>query len=376
MLVRAALGDRGYRIEEARDGDESLQIARQTNPDLIILDMLMPGRSGLEVLSELRTDPRFATTPVIMLTARTQPPDREAALQARADRFLAKPFSPRELAGAVDVLLESAGAGARSNGRHRERLRALARERVAWAESRTREGDTRALREEVTTERAREDLMIATVSHELRTPLTGISGLTEILLDHDLDAATRRKHLETIHAEVRRLARLIDTLLDLERLRDVGVRLRPTAFRLDELLRERAEVFSGESSAHTIALELPGGQLEVLADRDRIAQVVSNLLSNAIKYSPDGGTIRVRARCAERIVTVAVEDPGIGIPADQQGRVFSRFFRVDSRAARGIEGLGLGLALSREIVTAHGGDLRFESTEDKGSTFWFELPVR
>jgi PAS domain S-box-containing protein len=223
-------------------------------------------------------------------------------------------------------------------------------------------------------ERAREDL-IATVSHELRTPLTGISGFAEILLDHDLDADARRRHLETIHGEVKRLTSLIDMLLDLERLKDRRVPLSPEPFRLDELLKESVQLFSGESSEHTISLELPRSPLDVVADRDRITQVVSNLLSNAIKYSPGGGTIRVWAEHTERGVKVVVGDPGIGIPVDQQERVFSRFFRAQSAGTRGIQGLGLGLALSREIIAAHDGEMGFESAEGDGSTFWFELPA-
>jgi len=230
---------------------------------------------------------------------------------------------------------------------------------------------------EVTTERAaeraREDL-IATVSHELRTPLTGISGFAEILLDQELHPDIRRRHLETIYGEVKRLTSLIDTLLDLERLQDRRLPLSPQPFRLDRLLKESVQLFSGESAAHTIALELPRGPLEIVADRDRITQVVSNVLSNAIKYSPGGGTIRVWAQRSDGTIRVVVEDPGIGIPADQQERVFSRFFRAQSSGTRGIQGLGLGLALSREIVAAHEGEMGFESAEGGGSTFWFELP--
>ena len=105
-LVRAALGDEQYDLHEARDGDESIELARWLEPDLIVLDMMMPGRTGLEVVGELRDDARLADTPVIMLTARAQAADREAAIEAGADRFLPKPFSPIDLAALIDELLE------------------------------------------------------------------------------------------------------------------------------------------------------------------------------------------------------------------------------------------------------------------------------
>ena len=104
-LVRASLGGNGYNLVEARDGDEALALARDTKPDLVLLDMMMPGRSGLDVLAELRADPELAETPVVMLTARTQAADREAAAEAGADRFLTKPFSPLQLAALVEEML-------------------------------------------------------------------------------------------------------------------------------------------------------------------------------------------------------------------------------------------------------------------------------
>ncbi|MGB2951767.1 MAG: response regulator [Gaiellaceae bacterium] len=106
-LARAALSEGGYTIVEARDGDEALELARSNQPDLIVLDMMMPGRTGLDVLAELRREPAFADTPVVMLTARTQAADREAAARAGADVFLGKPFSPLELASLVERLLNT-----------------------------------------------------------------------------------------------------------------------------------------------------------------------------------------------------------------------------------------------------------------------------
>lgn len=105
-LVRAALKDGDYELVEASDGDAALEAARSNEPDLILLDVMMPGRSGFDVLAELRKEARFAGTPVVMLTARTQLADRDAAAEGGADRFVAKPFSPRELAAVVDELLE------------------------------------------------------------------------------------------------------------------------------------------------------------------------------------------------------------------------------------------------------------------------------
>lgn len=105
-LVRATLDDDGYSILEARDGDESLELARSAHPDLIVLDMMMPGRSGLDVLQELRKDPELGNTPVVMLTARARQSDRDAAVAAGADRYLSKPFSPLELISVVEDLLD------------------------------------------------------------------------------------------------------------------------------------------------------------------------------------------------------------------------------------------------------------------------------
>jgi signal transduction histidine kinase len=120
-------------------------------------------------------------------------------------------------------------------------------------------------------------------------------------------------------------------------------------------------------------VRLPDGPVRALGDRDRLAQVMANLLSNAIKYSPDGGRVTVEAAANGSKVTVSVRDEGIGIPADQQAHVFEKFFRAETPEARAIGGTGLGLALCRELVEAHGGRIGFESQPGRGSTFWFTL---
>lgn len=216
--------------------------------------------------------------------------------------------------------------------------------------------------------------LVSVVSHELRTPLASILGYSSLLLKRDFDNAERNRYLEIIQTQTIRLATLAEEFLDAEQVETGRIALRSEPLDLQPLLIGEAELISDTTTQHQIEVVIDAETLPVRGDRDRLAQVFSNLLANAVKYSPEGGPIRIVGRINGDTVRVQIEDHGIGIPESEQAQIFTKFFRGGARQS-GIAGTGLGLAVSREIVEAHGGRIGFTSTPRAGSTFWFELPT-
>jgi signal transduction histidine kinase len=221
-------------------------------------------------------------------------------------------------------------------------------------------------------ERIRSEL-IGVISHEVRTPLACVMGYTSLLQTRDLDHATRGRYLTIISDEARRLESLVDDLADFKRIEEGRLTLEEERFDLGTLLEEQAESFRGRSEKHSLTVDV-APELMVHADRHRIAQVIANLLANAMKYSPEGGMIEVSGSSAEGIVHVSVRDEGVGIAEEYRSRIFTKFFRGGA-GGHGFGGVGLGLAISREIIEAHSGRMGFESGVGGGSVFWFELPA-
>jgi signal transduction histidine kinase len=217
--------------------------------------------------------------------------------------------------------------------------------------------------------------LVSNVSHELRTPLASVLGFSSLMLDRDLPPEETKRYLEVIRTEARRLAALLNDLLDLQRVEQEALDLRNEEVDLNELLATQVTLYSAQSDAHELKFQPSEEQLAVRGDRDRLAQVVGNLLSNAIKYSPEGGVVEVTATLIGDEAWIWVRDEGLGIPGGHQEQIFTKFFRGDVGRELGIAGTGLGLVLARQIIEAHGGEIGFDSESGRGSTFWLQLPA-
>ncbi|MCX7680740.1 MAG: ATP-binding protein [Anaerolineae bacterium] len=220
--------------------------------------------------------------------------------------------------------------------------------------------------------------LIANISHELRTPLGLIKVFCTTLLREDiaLDPVTQRELLHDIDEETERLERIVDNLLDLSRIEDGRLQLQKQPTNLNPLIEEVVKDMAPEAqpTLHRIICDLPSTPLVAIVDPRRIEQVLRNLISNAIKYSPQGGEIVIGGRGDNTQILVWVRDQGIGIPQEDLERIFERFYRVPNEVTSRVGGAGLGLAVCRGIVEAHGGRIWAESTLHKGSTFYFTLP--
>jgi two-component system phosphate regulon sensor histidine kinase PhoR len=219
---------------------------------------------------------------------------------------------------------------------------------------------------------------IATASHELRTPLAAVYGAAQTLLRHDfaLDEGGRDRFVSLIADESERLGRIVNEILLASQLDAGRLDLESEPFDAAELVERvvestRAYAPPGVSVEGRVADELP----MVEADREKVRQVVVNLVENAIKYSPDGGRVEIGVEAQEGNVLFHVRDEGLGIPSDEQSRVFEKFYRVDPQMTRGVGGTGLGLYICNELVSRMGGHIWLESNAGEGSTFLFELPA-
>jgi two-component system sensor histidine kinase ResE len=220
------------------------------------------------------------------------------------------------------------------------------------------------------------DEFLGQVSHELRTPLTIIHGYSELMVDGLLtEEAMLRQSAQEIHTSSALMLRLVDDLLDTSRLDAGRIELKNDRVELSSWLRRVAASFGQATPSHRVIARLPAVLPIVSADLDRLGQVMNNLLSNAARYSAKGSEIRITAHAVGHSVEIQVIDEGPGIAVEDCERIFEKFYRGKHGATLAVRGTGLGLAVARQLVEAHGGTIGVRSTLGQGSTFWVLLAV-
>ena len=371
----------------ANDGDEALEPINTWKPDLILSDVMMPKRDGISLCREVKGNPNTAKIPVILLTALTH---RDALLQgwqAGADEYLFKPFHPRELIARVETMLDLSLE--RQKSEETLRLANLDLERKIGERTASLKQANEILKQSETAERAArleaehlariKDEFLITLSHELRTPLVPIIGWIGLINSDALDSTGIAEALKTIERSARYELQLIEDLLDTSRIISGKLIIEFNPIDLIDPLKAAIETvrLTAEAKNITLNVSVPPASLGVIrGETRRLQQVIWNLLGNAIKFTPEGGRIDVRLTSDDKHAVIEISDNGIGIRPDFLPHVFERFRQADSSTTRQFGGLGLGLALARQLVEAHGGRISVESPGvGLGSTFRIELPL-
>lgn len=409
LLVRRVLGNAGYILLEAEDGLSGIQIAQEERPDLILMDIMIPGMDGYQVTTKLKSLPELANTPIVALTAKVMEEDRKRALTAGCDGYIPKPIDVDRLAQQVTEFL--GGKQEMIEGGTEEQLvlqREYSQELVSRLEEKVRE--LQRANQELRRSDELKSKFISIAAHELKTPLTVFQGYLTMLFDAKgnlpptIDEAFRSP-LEGMAKGLSRLNTIVEEMLDITRIEAGTLQLHRQLMGIKDAVMTAVRKLENATQERnqTVVIASLEGLPYIQGDASRLQQVFLNLMSNAIKYTPDGGEIRIWAQVRqdvdfshrgggndtpERYVEVIFEDTGIGIDPEEQERIFDRFYEVrdvdlhsTSKTRFQGGGLGLGLAISRGIIEAHGGLLWAESEcydEETcpGSRFHVLLPVK
>jgi signal transduction histidine kinase len=399
VTMGAILEMDGYTVSVSMSGADALRQIRETSFDLVLTDLRLDDVDGLTIVSEIcRVQPDTVT---IILTGYASMESAIKALREGAYDYLVKPCDVDELRAVVARGIERRQLGLQLKERlgqleaANETIHELNRDlqqrvEAATAQLQERMQDLATALEQLQEIDRLKSRFLSMASHELKTPLTSISGLAQVLLRrmrrrlemgrpddadwHD-EQSGHVGRLELLNSQTARLGRLVDELLDVSRIESGKLEFRAQPVDMARLVSEVAERMQLSTSEHTIEVEQKGvAENPVNADRDHLEQVLDNLVSNAIKFSPDGGRILMRVREQGDSVLISIQDPGVGIPEDQLDAVFGLFYQAEDPVSRRTGGMGLGLYISREIITRHGGRIWAESEPGAGSTFTFSLP--
>jgi signal transduction histidine kinase len=361
-----------YTVTAVADGQAALDAIRTARPDLVLSDIMMPRMDGFELLRQLRADPQTNTIPLIFLSARAGEDARIEGMSRRADDYLAKPFSSRELLTRVSTHLGLAKV-------RREAEVALRESEDKYRKSFERE---KTARHDVENAMRMKDHFLATLSHELRTPLNPVLLIASDAVTNPAIPAELRKDFEVILKNIEVEVQLIDDLLDLSRVTHGKLNLKMRTVDAHSVLQEALQTVQGQILDKRIKtiIDLKTEQYMISADSVRLQQIFWNVLRNAVKFTPEHGKIRIETFPAEEGngFGVTITDSGIGMTPDELTNAFSAFSQGEHTRNRSANygGMGLGLAISKRLVEIHSGSIRAASDgRGHGASFTIEFPL-
>ncbi len=345
-LLQEILVQQGYRVELAEDGGAALRAIEAGPPDLVLLDVSMPGMDGFEVCRRLRAGADTAAVPIILVTALADRERRLEGIAAGANDYLTKPIDRPDLLLRVKNVLAMRRLHRQVESQYVE-LRRLEQLR---------------------------DSLVHMMVHDLRSPLTGIRGYLGLVRStvEELAVPGVLEDLDQAERGVVQLTEMVSDLLDVSRFEAGAMPLDrvPT-----DLGRLAAEAIASLGRPLPVTIELAGAEQEVplVADPAVVRRVITNLVANAVKFSPRGGVVRVSAARRGEAAWLEVMDSGRGIPAEYHERIFDKFGQVSGNGPGQVRSSGLGLAYCKLAVEAHGGRIGLRSAPGTGSTFWCVL---
>ncbi|MFY8142519.1 MAG: hybrid sensor histidine kinase/response regulator [Caulobacter sp.] len=357
QALEALLQREGLTCLKARSGEEALELLLTHDVALALLDVQMPGMNGFELAEFMRGSERARHIPIIFVTAGAADSQRRfRGYEAGAVDFIQKPIETDVLRSKANVFFDL----------HQQRRQIEAqRDELEAAAQALRRADRH------------KDSFLAVLAHELRNPVAALSGGLH-LLNKDIPPERAQDIRGRMERMLDHLSHLVDDLLDVSRVSQGKISLKKQRIELGDVLQSAIEASQHtiDAARHQFVVETPQVPVWLEADHTRLAQIVANLLNNAAKYTPPGGVITLAAAVDGRTVTIKVSDTGIGIPEEMQSKIFEIFAQVEDHLGKSQGGLGIGLALVRQLVALHGGAITVDSDgEGQGSTFTVRLPI-
>ncbi len=347
---------RRYNVLAAKNAKECFELLNKEEIDLLLLDYELPDMNGYEILTKIKKEKKFASLPVIIVSAADDEEVIAKLLKKGASDFIKKPYSIEHLLLKCSLHIKNY-INVKIIESHQKKLNESLK-KIKWMEK-------------------QRNIFFSSISHDLKIPLSSISGFVDILLEKETDKE-KRNYLKSIKNSVQTMLLLINDILDMSRIENGKMSINKENLNLEEFIEEIKEMFEpiADKKHLTFSVNIEGKTPKLIkTDPLRLKQILVNLIGNAIKFTPENGKVKLLIKKQDGKLQFNVIDTGIGISKEKQKHIFDLFSQEEDSTAQKYGGSGLGLTISSKLVKLLGGELQVESEKDKGSRFFFSIPI-